>query len=208
MGEVEWASTSAGSWNREWHRDGCGFRWHRWRPPPPPPYVSSSFSPLEGADIPDQPQNRGADVDSIVRNLSWSADVSGQSEADGAAASSSSSCEPEAECATAQDLEARSGTGQLARRGGEGMQGADSENVGLSSKCPYTFGVVVGQFDPSEYGSDYMLLEVGDVIKCMSEAEGWWFGKRVDPDCLSSVLAEGWFPPTFIERQDRLDRFQ
>merc|ERR1712150_347614 len=59
------------------------------------------------------------------------------------------------------------------------------------------FREAVADFDACEYGEDYLNLKMGDIIRCVSEDEGWLFGHSVDPKTRSVKLAEGWFPPTY-----------
>jgi len=80
-------------------------------------------------------------------------------------------------------------------------EGDDSRPTDKGST--HTYGVVVFAFDPTDWGDEYMRLEVNDVVECIAEEDGWWFGRRVDPKNLSVALAEGWFPPSYVEKCEK-----
>ena len=80
----------------------------------------------------------------------------------------------------------------------------ESENGRVDLVLPYKFGIVVADFDASDYGDGCLDLRKGDIVKFVKEEAGWWFGRCVDTLDPSGELADGWYPRAFTKSQDEL----
>lgn len=70
--------------------------------------------------------------------------------------------------------------------------------------CLRSLGTATRDFNPTPHGSDYLRLNVGDVVKSGCEVDGWCWGERVDPSDITVKLGEGWFPPTYVQADSQV----
>ena len=56
--------------------------------------------------------------------------------------------------------------------------------------------VVVENFDPTEFGKEYLTLDIGDLLVPLNEEDsGWVYGRLLSHD--GSPVATGWYPSAY-----------
>ena len=68
------------------------------------------------------------------------------------------------------------------------------------TECPKFYKICQHNFDPTEYGSEYLQLTVGDMIRGVDsseESEDWAYGRKLLAD--NRLSRPGWYPRAFAQ---------
>ncbi len=90
------------------------------------------------------------------------------------------------------------GKGEVASKSSPALATRSAEAKVGEAAAFEVFSVAQDEFNGEEYGTEYLMLNKGDLVRYLLRQEQEWFlGELVDPANRATTLRQGWYPPGF-----------